>query len=114
MRSSLLSAPGGVQVGSGYREVSRRLLKALLLAVGIVALILGLVGLVIPVIPAMVFLPLSLALLGRVSPRFGARIQGWPPVAAGRRGVQELWRRVRSAPWAPHGPQPGLRWEEEG
>lgn len=79
-------------------------MKALYVAVAIVCLLLGIIGLILPMMPGVLFLAIALLLLGRVSSRFHRWSQGHPEIRrlrlrmAGMSGVG-LGDRLKLAGW---------------
>lgn len=74
---------------------SSPLVRGLLISLGLVAVVLGLVGLLLPIVPTMPFLLVAAACFARASPAFYRRL-----VATRAFGPAILdWRRHRSIPW---------------
>jgi uncharacterized membrane protein YbaN (DUF454 family) len=78
--------------------------RACYFGLGICLLILGLVGLVVPVLPGILFLALAAICFSAMSPKFATRLQrhptwrGWQRRWAGSSGLP-LFHRLRLAFW---------------
>ena len=68
--------------------------RALLMSLGAALVLLGLIGLVIPILPGFLFLALAAVCFSATSPRFQARLERHPAW----RGWRLRWRESRGLP----------------
>ena len=68
--------------------------RAILMCLGALLMVLGLIGLVIPILPGVLFLVLAAVCFSATSPKFQARLERHPAW----RGWRRRWRESRGLP----------------